>query len=82
MQGNNEIRFDEFQQTVLVAYEEGEFSTYSPSDIDDCGDSLLTFLLCELSESEGCDTDACAVERLDTAIRQLETVRNAFELKL
>lgn len=82
MLGNIETKFDEFQQTVLAAYENGEFSAYSPSNIGDCGDSLLTFLLCELSESEDCDSNECAVARLDTAIRQLEAVRSSFELKL
>lgn len=82
MLSNHESKFDEYQQIVLASYEGGEFTSDSPSDIDDCGDSLLKFLLCELSASEGCDSYACAVNRLDTVIRQLEEVRRAFELKL
>lgn len=82
MLSNHESKFDEYQQTVLASYEGGEFISDSPSDINDCGDSFLKFLLCELSASEGCDSYSCAVNRLDTVIRQLEEVRSAFELKL
>jgi len=70
--------FDPFQKLVLETYAGGEHAELTVDRIDDCGDTLLTFLLYELSDSEGCDSFENAVARLDTAIRELEDVRSAF----
>lgn len=70
--------FDPFQKLVLETYNAGDHAVHQPSDIEDCGDTLLSFLLVELSDNEGCDSFETAVNRLDTAIRQMEEVRSAF----
>lgn len=74
--------FDQYQQVVVESYNGGDHCAHSPADIHDCGDTLLTFLLVELSGREDCDSFDCALNRLDSAIRQLTEVRSAFEAKL
>lgn len=74
--------FDQYQQVVVESYNGGDHCAHSPAEIHDCGDTLLTFLLVELSGREDCDSFDCAVNRLDSAIRQLIEVRSAFEAKL
>lgn len=73
--------FDTFQQVVIESYNGGDHTAHAPGDIHDCGDTLLTFLLVELSKREDCDSFGCAVQRLDSAIRQLTEMRAAFEAK-
>lgn len=79
--GQPDPEFDEFQQVVIESYNGGDHPAHAPGDIHDCGDTLLTFLLVELSKREDCDSFGCAVDRLDSAIRQLTEVRAAFEAK-
>lgn len=67
--------FDEVQQLVLHSYERGEFAHLTPDGVEDCGDGLLKFLLTELSRQEDCDGFATAVDRVDTAVRQLLDLR-------
>ena len=67
--------FDEIQQCVIQHYEKGEFSHLSPSDVEDCGDGLLKFLLVELSKQEDCENFDVAVQRVETAMRQLQYLR-------
>ncbi|MDK9702410.1 MAG: hypothetical protein OEL20_04670 [Sulfuritalea sp.] len=69
--------FDQFQQVVLESY--GDHLVQTSVDIPNCGDGLLKFVLTELSEQEDCDSFDCAVQRLDTAIGQLASLRSAFE---
>lgn len=64
--------FDEFQQIVAASYVGGEFAGHSPADISDCGDTLFTFLMTELSVKEDCSGFEEAISRLDTAIRELK----------
>ncbi len=82
MQKQIQSTFDPYQQIVASTYNAGDHCAHTPADIHKCGDTLLTFLLIELSEQEDCDSFDCAVNRLDTAIRQLTEVRNAFENQL
>ena len=49
----------------------GKFKTA----IDECGDSLLQFLLDELATSEDCDCIETALNRLDAAIEDIEAVK-------
>jgi hypothetical protein len=79
--GQPDPEFDKFQQVVIESYNGGDHPAHAPGDIHDCGDTLLTFLLVELSKREDCDSVGCAVHRLDSAIRQLTEVRAAFEAK-
>jgi hypothetical protein len=74
--------FDEFQQVVADSYVGGEFAGNSPDDINDCGDTLFAFLMAELSVKEDCSGFGEAIRRLDTAIRELNEVRDAFKAKL
>lgn len=74
--------FDDFQKTVLNSYVGGEFANIKPSEVDTCDDSLLKFLLIELSKAEDCGSIEEAIGRIDTAIEQLTEVRSAFEERL
>jgi len=70
-----------FQMTALETYANGEFSylaSVPPQDFDTslerCGDSLLTFILHELSPAEGCQTLSAAILRLASAAEEIDTV--------
>lgn len=67
--------FDEIQRLVLQSYEKGEFAHLAPQEVVDCGDGLLKFLLVELSQQEDCENFEVAVNRVETAIRQLQDLR-------
>lgn len=73
--------FDDIQQVVVESYANGEFMGLQPAEVDDCGDGLLRFLLIELSKGEDCDSFETAIDRLETAIRQLRELSCAFERK-
>lgn len=68
------------QKTVVEAYDGGELvdTVKSEADAATCGDSLLKFLLIELSEHEDCADYETAIQRVETAGRQLEEVANAL----
>lgn len=72
--------FEALQQIVANVYDGGEHCCHSPDDIDTCGDGLLTFLMNELATKEDCSTVEEAISRVNVAIRQLETVRDALEI--
>lgn len=75
------------QAQCLKTYEGGEFAHLleQPSEetfmkaCKECGDTLLVFLMIELSAAEGCDSETEAASRLDKAIEQLQAVRNSLE---
>ena len=69
--------FDPYQKIVLDSY--GEHVVETPDDIEECGDTLLKFLLVELSEAEDCTSNEVAIARIDSAISQLQAVKSAFE---
>ena len=73
---------DRFQRIVLDAYQDGEHANLRPSEIGSSGDTLLKFLLIDISEREDCDSFEEAVYRLDAAIKDLTEVRARFEAKL
>ncbi len=77
----NFTAFDQFQKTVLGSYANGEFAKIKSTEVETCGDSLLKFLLIELSEAEDCDSAEEAIRRIDSAIRELNEVRSVFESK-
>ena len=76
-----EVKFDQYQKVVLESYNGGEHGVVELFDVPNCGDGLLRFLLVELSEQEDCDSFDCAINRLETGIRQLTGVKLAFEAK-
>jgi hypothetical protein len=71
--------FDRYQKIVVNSYNEGEHLVTDPVTVHDCGDGLLRFLLTELSEKEDCDSYDCAIQRLDSAISQLSSLKRTFE---
>jgi hypothetical protein len=77
--GEGPAAFDECQKLVIEVYDNGEFAHLSPEDVSGCGDSLLKFLLSELSTREDCDSAETALARLETAKQQLSDIRAALE---
>ena len=71
--------FNTFQQIAANTYDGGEHFCKSPDSINTCGDSLLAFVMNELSTSEDCDSIGEAISRIKVAIRQLEEVSLALE---
>ncbi len=70
-----------FQITALEIYSNGEFSylTSVPTaefetSLARCGDTLLHFILCELSTTEGYHTRSDAILRLATAAEEIDTI--------
>lgn len=57
-------------------YDNGEFKNIkSVEETKDCGDGLFTFLMYELADSEDCYNLVTAINRVETAIAQLQTVK-------
>jgi hypothetical protein len=73
--------FDVNQKIVLESYNRGDHLVSSKDDVPGCGDTLLKFLLAELSVAEDCVDHKTAIRRLETAIDQLSQVKRAFEQK-
>ena len=73
-----------FQKTVLQVYANGEFAHLSDMEnlelaqVQNLGDTLLTFLLIELSDNEDCDGPYEATRRVQAAIGQLIQVQSAL----
>jgi len=70
-----------FQITALETYSNGEFSylTSVPTAefetvLARCGDTLLLFILRELSTTEGCHTRSDAILRLASAAEEIDTI--------
>lgn len=82
-----------FQKAVLGTYQNGDFAYLADdgviADPYDLGDTLLTFLLIELSTGEDCDTLEDADGRLRSAnkdikagLKAIKALRHAIEDKL
>lgn len=73
-----------YQRILAHTYDGGEFAHLLLDEghwrdaLPMLGDTLLSFLMLELSHGEGCEDDATAVKRLDTAIGQIQQVRDAI----
>ena len=70
-----------FQIAALETYSNGEFSYLTSVPIAEfetslarCGDTLLLFILRELSATEGCHTRSDAILRLATAAEEIDTI--------
>lgn len=89
----NESCLNEAQRIVLKTYANGEYAyqidviekpAIGPSRqvmdafLENCGDSLLVFMLIELSDAEDCEDVDTALGRIDTAFRQLKEVKDAL----
>ena len=78
------------QAACLRLYSKGGFEHLLDSKTEedfvagykDAGDTLLTFLMIELSASEDCESVVDAVQRVDNAIDDLEAVKRSLEAEL
>ncbi len=71
---------NKFQKILVDNYCGGDFSTISTSEeAHDIGDSLFTFLFNELSDNEDCEQQEIAVSRLNTAVYDIQTIKNIIE---
>lgn len=80
--------FNAAQEVLLKSYSTGDFehilnfSSWNEVEVElsQCGDSLLRFLLVELSNSEDCTTVELGVERITSVIEDLEALsRNLLD---
>lgn len=69
--------FNAYQRAIADNYEGGEFAHVTSAD-EDVGDTLFTFLLRELSTSEGTDTPAEALRRVTLARLQLQEMERVL----
>jgi len=71
---------NEFQRAAREAYAFGDFNHIETYSYDKgCGDSLLSFVLVELSSKERCDDWDTAIDRIETAVEDLKVVRDALQ---
>lgn len=72
--------FNAYQRTALNAYQDGEARHINNlEDAEAYGDTLLLFILLDLSTAEDCETIADARSRMESAINDLEMVLDALE---
>lgn len=87
------MRINGLHRAVLKDYADGDVGHLAKedeiSDPRDLGDSLLTFMLIELSGKEDCDDVATGIERLtqgrddlDVALKALEALLAAMPARL
>lgn len=78
---------NKFQQLVLHVYGNGDFAHFAEitsqeafnTALGDCGDTLLRFLMNELSNKEDCETQEDAISRLNQAIEDLDAAKDVIE---
>lgn len=72
-----------FQKAILKDYADGDFADLIHEghieNLHDLGDTLLSFMLIELSNSEDCKSAAEASERLGIAHKQIEVAMLALD---
>jgi hypothetical protein len=69
-----------FQRTALKVYAEGDFDHLKTYDYkDEYGDSLLSFVLAELSDNEDCESLDMAIDRIQSGIDDLQAVLAALQ---
>lgn len=74
------MHINAFQCHALQQFAGGELNHITTqSELDSYGNSLLRFVMQELSEADGCDTAATAVGRIALAIGQLKEVMHGLE---
>lgn len=71
-------------EVVLMHYDDGSCNDllelpYRRDKLDDLGDGLLTYLLVEMSSTEGCLSREDAVRRLERSVEDLDSVAAAIE---
>ncbi len=77
-----EESFNEFQKFVQRNYDKDTFD-YSHcktlKDVEDAGDTLLLFIILELSDAEDCEDVEDAIGRLETAKEQISELTRDFK---
>lgn len=69
-----------YQRAALKVYANGDFNHLVDEVVfKDLGDSLLTFVLIELSTNEGCEDLETAKQRIRTGIEDLQGVLDALD---
>lgn len=84
------MELNEAQILVLENHENGEFEhlkdATSQDDLDalldECGDSLLRYLMAELADSNDCDDIPEAASRVERSISQLQSLLGVLEQKI
>lgn len=68
------------QRTLLDTYSNGDHAgVHIPEEVDEFGDSLLSFLIVELSEEEDCSTVDEGINRLINVIDDVQSVIDELE---
>lgn len=73
------MELNPIQKQVAELYEAGEFAHLDAEDCEDCGDTLFTFCIREAGDD--CESVLTFVNRLDTAIRQLQNLSDDLLLR-
>jgi hypothetical protein len=80
------IELTKAQKIVATEYAGGEFSYFADMTwlqvrpaLEDCGDTLFVFFMCEFADDEGCDSLGEAVDRMEKVLREVEEVQRALE---
>lgn len=74
-----------WQRAIACTYDDGDYAYFcdqaevTREELADCGDTLFTFLMIELADQEGCDTDEEAIRRVARARDQLDAAIAALE---
>jgi hypothetical protein len=86
------MQLNQFQKAVLATYGNGDFAHLAETTfvshaefnqaLAKCGDTLLTFIVKELSTTEGCEDLEEALDRMATARRDIVQVEQALEALL
>lgn len=74
-------RLNRFQAAVAKSYGGGDYaylidSPTANSEYEDAGDTLFTFLMRELSDTEDCENLETAIGRMENAVRDVMLARD------
>ncbi|MGP1715655.1 MAG: hypothetical protein ACTS9Y_00620 [Methylophilus sp.] len=71
--------FNSLQRVVLDTYENGELAHIKTvKELNNCGDTLLRFLVNECSTDADCTDEGTAIHRMNKVISQVKGIRNTF----
>jgi hypothetical protein len=85
---SDRITLNDYQKAVLRVYAEGDNAHLMDfegtkeefdRELNDAGDTLFRFLMVELSDNEDCTDLDTAIQRVSTAIDDIEAVKDALE---
>lgn len=79
------MRLNAWQKSIARTYGGGDYAhiadhgEVSADELETCGDTLFRFLMVELADSEGCDTQEEAIRRAARARDQLSDAISVLE---